>query len=657
MPNSLKPQISDCTLLKTWIPFILFGVLWIDLISLLSTQWEAREQYGYGWFVPFFAAALFWRRWLDRPGANRENRNRIAGIGKENDPVSGEKPNSKNQEAEMGKNLRPLTSGSSVSCSSSFGRDVRAGVVQSPISYLTSAKFQLTAFALPALCFLLCVLLLPLRVVYEINTDWPLISWSYTLIVVVLTLYAFQLADPHPLVRSPQSVVRDPWPVVSPWVRHCAFPVCFILVAVVWPYRIENGLTQGLMRVVASLTVELLGWFDIPAMQRGNLIELGTGTVGVDEACSGIRSFQSSLMAALLMGELYRFRLLPRAALVLCGLSLGFCFNVVRTLILSWQANANGLEAISKWHDPAGMTITVACFFSLWGLAVLMTKRWSRGEKVKSRKQKAATASQDQAWVAVLIPQTSPEVGSPMSAVGGQWSVFSSPQAFMFAVGLWSILCIAGTQAWYWFHSRNSGATLRWSVALPVQKAAFKAIELPPRSVQLLRYDSGATGSWAEDDGSEWTLFFLRWNPTSATSIFRARQHRPDVCLPAAGMTLVKDAGREQFQVRNLALPFRKYIYQSAGKPLYVFFCQWEDGAKRQSGLADSEQGGRIQASWNGRKSLGQQSLEVILSGYESLGEAEQALRRKLPGLIRIAKPGQSATASGRTPSPIASKH
>ena len=44
-------------------------MLWLDLIRLLSTQWEAREQYAYGWFVPFFAAALLWRRWLDRPGS------------------------------------------------------------------------------------------------------------------------------------------------------------------------------------------------------------------------------------------------------------------------------------------------------------------------------------------------------------------------------------------------------------------------------------------------------------------------------------------------------------------------------------------------------------------------------------------------------------
>ena len=52
--------------------------------------------------------------------------------------------------------------------------------------------------------------------------------------------------------------------------------------------------------------VEVLGWTGIPAIQHGNLIEVGTGTVGVSEACSGIRSFQTSLMISLFFGEFYR---------------------------------------------------------------------------------------------------------------------------------------------------------------------------------------------------------------------------------------------------------------------------------------------------------------------------------------------------------------
>jgi exosortase len=320
MPSPLnQPLASGATrssnILKVWLPIALFAVLWADLIRQLSYTWEANEQYAYGWFVPFLALALFWRRWLDRPVPSQP---------------------------------------SAFSARSRF-----IGVQLSPFNFPWPVKCPPASLGLlSAFCFLLCLLLLPLRVIYEINPDWPLCSWLMTLTVVGISLYAVFLAGG--------------WK----WVRHFAFPVCFILVAVQWPYRIEHGLTQGLMRVVAGLTVELLGWFNIPAFQHGNLIELSTGVVGIDEACSGIRSFQSTLMAALFLGELNRLRLLPRATLILCGLALGFCFNIVRTLLLSWQANAHGISAIDKWHDPAGMTIAVACFFALWAIAVLFQSKW-----------------------------------------------------------------------------------------------------------------------------------------------------------------------------------------------------------------------------------------------------------------------------------------
>jgi exosortase len=149
-------------------------------------------------------------------------------------------------------------------------------------------------------------------------------------IVVFLTLYAIYLAGG--------------WS----WVKHFAFPVCFILAAVQWHSRIAGPLTQGLMRLDATSTVEILGWLNIPALQRGNLIELATGTVGVNDACSGIRSFQSSFMAGLFLGELYLLRGRTRLWLLAGGLVLAFGLNVVRTLWLSYEASSSGLSALQK---------------------------------------------------------------------------------------------------------------------------------------------------------------------------------------------------------------------------------------------------------------------------------------------------------------------
>ena len=47
---------------------LVLGALWFVCCRHLSAEWSFNEQYNYGWFVPFFAAYLFWLRWEDRPG-------------------------------------------------------------------------------------------------------------------------------------------------------------------------------------------------------------------------------------------------------------------------------------------------------------------------------------------------------------------------------------------------------------------------------------------------------------------------------------------------------------------------------------------------------------------------------------------------------------
>jgi exosortase len=520
-------------ILKVWLPMAAFGVLWLDLFRELSSQWEAREQYAYGWFVPFFAVALLWRRRWDSPPA------------------------------------RP------------------------PCPSLT----------LKGIVLLLVLALLPLRVIYEINPDWPLLSWIYTMMVVGISLYAFFLAGG--------------WP----WLRHFAFPVAFVLVAVAWPWRIERGLTQGLMRIVAGLTVEALGWLGIPAMQKGNLIELSTGIVGVDEACSGIRSFQSGVMAALVMGELYRLRAWARLGLLGCGLALAFALNVVRTLLLSWQANQQGLDIVGKWHDPAGMTITVLCFFGLWGLVGLLKAKWSA--------------------------KPSP-AGGPSNA--------RFPGLFLAGVGCWAVAILALNQWWYRSHDVKESGLFRWSASFPTNNPGFDRLELSDKVQRNLKEDAGEAATWQDDQGATWTAYFFRWNPGPVHSIISARQHRPDICLPAAGFRQVADAGVNYFEAGGLKLPFREYTYSSEGATLQVFFCQWEDGAERQAGMWGSSLADRVRAALAGRKHLGQQSLEMILSGYESLRQAEQSLARQLPSLIQVVNPapqGGVAEQTGGRPQPM----
>ncbi|HVE16879.1 MAG TPA: exosortase/archaeosortase family protein [Chthoniobacterales bacterium] len=196
-----------------------------------------------------------------------------------------------------------------------------------------------------------------LRLVSEANSDWRLILWFMGASAVGVSFGLFFLAGG--------------WGAV----RHFAFPVLFLATAIPWPSFAENGLVQGMMQLNASVSADFVTLCGVPAIATGNVIELPTGVLGVNEACSGIRSLQSTLMASIFLGGLYQISPLARVALVASGVGLAFFFNVVRTVFLSWQGAFHGIEATEKWHDSAGFVILGTVLVCLWLISRYFEKR------------------------------------------------------------------------------------------------------------------------------------------------------------------------------------------------------------------------------------------------------------------------------------------
>jgi exosortase len=149
-----------------------------------------------------------------------------------------------------------------------------------------------SAWALVAASLIL-VLLPPIRVCLQANPEWRLLYWLHGAATVALSLCLLYFIGG----RS--------------WILFFAPPIAFMFIAIPWPVGLEQSIIQGLMRTTAALTVECAGWFGIPCVQHGNLIQTTVGLVGIDEACSGVRSLQSALMLSLFLGEMHRFTIRP----------------------------------------------------------------------------------------------------------------------------------------------------------------------------------------------------------------------------------------------------------------------------------------------------------------------------------------------------------
>jgi exosortase len=412
------------------------------------------------------------------------------------------------------------------------------------------------------------------------NPDWRLISWLLALLIAGMSLATLAALGGRA------------------WAAHFAFPILFTLTAVPWPTGIEIPVVQNLMRIVAMITVEALNFFHVPALQQGNVIEIGAGLLGVDEACSGVRSLQATLMASLFLGELYSFTFGKRLVLLVAGLIVALLTNVARTFFLAWNAAKDGLDAVEKWHDPAGFTILTGCLVVVWLLALLL--------------------DHDPAEVPATPPDARPS---------GSWST-----TFAAALCAWLAVVFVGTELWF---SRNEVVESQWQLTAP---AGSEKMPLPPATVEMLQFDQGVARTWKREDGVTWVMYFFEWKPGPVRSRILARMHRPENCLPAAGLLRAEERGIISVDAGGFRLPFQASRYETrGGEPIFVYFCPWQNrtGGIQHEEFSGSAQMASLRAVLRGERRLGQQVAQFAAFGFRDAAKADAALRAEVEKLIQ----------------------
>ncbi len=522
-------------------------------------------------------------------------------------------------------------------------RPAVADAIRNPKSEIRNGQTR-RAFALS---IPLLFLLFPLRLIEVANPDWRLMSWAHAFIAVALTLLVIW------------------WMGGRPWLRHFAFPVLFFLVSVPWLSGIEQPIIQGLMPTVASIATETLSLFGIPAEVQGNLIHINGGVVGVNEACSGVRSLQTSLMIGLLFGELKRLTTTNRFVLVLAAIGIAFIANCGRAFFLVWIAATRGVPQIEHWHDAAGYAIVGLVFFGCLGLTTLLARRQTseNGGQTSDVGGQPERANNPQSAIRnPQFPSSSPLPTSTLPFRNPQFAIRHFLSTFYFASALAFLLLTEATvEFWYRAHERNLRPSAQWNVRWPESAPQFHDAPIDERTKSILHHDEGRGAVWlAPEQNDSLTsaatgvptclLYFFRWYPGHNSALL-ANAHRPDVCLPASGWAQTGDFGVRSYQVApSLTIPFRHFEFSNEANGrtrfAHAFYCVWEDRVARQEG-ADASSGmssapsdwsrmERLHAVIDGRRHLGQQVMEYLLMVPRpmSAAEAEELFAAKVPALI-----------------------
>ena len=380
------------------------------------------------------------------------------------------------------------------------------------------------------------------------------------------------------------------------WVRHFAFPCLFVFTAIPWPRPLEIPIVGGLAHFIAGISVDLLNFTGVTALQLGNVIEVPTGWLGVEEACSGIQSLQATLMAALFFGDFFRLGIGRRVMLALSGLVIAVITNIARTYYLAWDAAHFGLAAMEKVHDRVGNVTLTLCF-------VLVCVG---------------------GWLSRHIEE--PETRLPKQSVP-----HCPASGFLWALAVWMLAVVVASEVW--FHNPEDIPS-NWALRPPRNSSP---IEISQRTAELLMADKSVTGKWIDTMGDQWQFFFFQWNAGPVRSRLLARLHRPEICLPATGAMLTKRRAPVPIFIEGIRHELNAYTFTRDGTSTFVYWGAWENRSARadERGVWSTSLpiAGLQSVLWRERN-LGQQVIELAVSGCNDAAEADTALTRVVPTLI-----------------------
>jgi exosortase len=315
-------------------------------------------------------------------------------------------------------------------------------------------------------------------------------------------------------------------------VRRMTFPLCFLWVGLPWPMPLENQIIQTMTRVVTAVTTTIMNFAGVAALQRGNTIELANQVVGIDAACTGIESFQASLMASLFLWGLMRLR--PAAGLMLVvGSIVGALFvNLWRVVVITWSAHELSHENQAV-HDWVGGVATILIFGTIFFVAKWLDRRNARSDfdspiVVSSSGSAPATSRWASAVACAVLFLGIPFLGGRLSGITEQTKLSDQP---------------------------------RWQIKTDRLPEEWTAYTLDPTSAEksVLRFSRWTALQIRTSDGLWANIVHLFWNKSWGMPSI-AFYHTPALCMPSAGWQTVGEPRTTELERDGKPLRFANYV-------------------------------------------------------------------------------------------------
>jgi exosortase len=137
------------------------------------------------------------------------------------------------------------------------------------------------------------------------------------------------------------------------------FPLVLLATMVPLPTLIYSKVGIPLQLFSSALATSILQTFGVSIYRDGNILQLPNVTLGVAEACSGLRSISALSVGAIVVGFITCERLRSRAILFLLAIPVAIGLNVVRIAGTAVLATYREELAMGFYHSFSGWLVFV----------------------------------------------------------------------------------------------------------------------------------------------------------------------------------------------------------------------------------------------------------------------------------------------------------
>ena len=210
-------------------------------------------------------------------------------------------------------------------------------------------------------------------------------SWGLVVIAIgVLQLLAGTLGAENFVAHSSLLVVLAGVTISifgTTMMRHLLFPIAWLIFMIPLPAIIFYSITFPLQLLASRMASGLLDVLHITNLREGNVMYFPHYTIGVVEACSGIRSLITLLAFAVLLGHMRSMRPWARIVLAACTVPVALVFNAIRVASAGVLGNYLGERwAEGTFHTASGIALFLGGLSTIAMISTLLI-RWNHPGK------------------------------------------------------------------------------------------------------------------------------------------------------------------------------------------------------------------------------------------------------------------------------------